>query len=236
GYNVLGRNNNPWDDNGHGTHCSGIIAATGGENGMYGTAPGVDLYEVKVLDNLGQGNVSDVIEGITWAKDHHMQVASMSISTPFDSQALHDAVDNATENGVLIVAAAGNDGNKNGMGETMEYPAKYDSVISVAAVNYDGQRVWFSSTGSNLSVSAPGFMINSTYPGNRYVILNGTSMAAPHVAGVAALVWQAHPTWTAEQVKEQLLCTATPLGTHSLYGTGLVNASAAVAGAGSPCQ
>jgi len=227
GYNFYNDNDNPMDDNGHGTHCSGIIAATGTHKGIYGTAPGVSLYGVKVLGPWGYGSTSDVVEGIYWAKNNSMQVASMSLGSGYDSQAMHDAVINATENGVLIVAAAGNSGSVSGVGETMGYPAKYDEVLAVAAVNKHNHRATWSSTGFNLGVSAPGVRIRSTVPGAEYATYSGTSMATPHVAGVAALVYSAHPDWTNLQVKQKIISTATPLGNHWLYGAGLVNAAAA---------
>lgn len=228
GYNVLTGTDDPMDDNGHGTHCSGILAATGSSRGIYGTAPGISLYGVKVLSAKGEGRISDVIQGIFWAKNNSMQVASMSLGSSEDSQALHDAVDDAAANGVLIVAAAGNRGVASGVGDTMGYPGKYDSVLAVAAVNKYNHRASWSSTGSNLSVSAPGVNIRSTIPGAAYAIYSGTSMATPHVAGVAALVYSAHPDWTNQQVRQQIESTATPLGNTWFYGAGLVNATAAV--------
>lgn len=228
GFNILANSTDPMDDNGHGTHCAGILAATGSSNGIYGTAPNVLLYGVKVLSGKGSGYVSDVIAGIFWAKNNSMQVASLSLGMSDDSQALHDAINEATTGGVLIVAAAGNSGVASGSGDTMGYPAKYDGVLSVAAVNKYNHRASWSSTGSNLGVSAPGVNIRSTVPGADYKTYSGTSMAAPHVAGVAALVYSAHPDWTAQQVREQIISTATPLGNSRLYGAGLVNATAAV--------
>lgn len=228
GINFYNDNDDPMDDNGHGTHCSGIIAATGSKKGIYGTAPGVSLYGVKVLNRWGYGYTSDIVEGLYWAKNNSMQVASMSLGTWYDSQAMHDAVTNATENGVLVVAAAGNSGSVSGVGETMGYPAKYDGVLAVAAVNKHNRRATWSSTGFNIGVSAPGVKIRSTVPGAGYATYSGTSMATPHVAGVAALVYSAHPDWTNMQVKDKITSTATPLGNHWLYGAGLVNAAAAV--------
>jgi subtilisin family serine protease len=227
GYDFVNRTPDPMDDNGHGTHCAGIIAATGSGNGIYGTAPGISLYSVKVLDSRGDGYTSDVVKGIYWAKENNMKVASMSLASSYDSQAMHDAVDDATQSGILIVAAAGNSGETGGAGETISYPAKYDGVLAVAAVNRHNHRAWWSSTGNELGVSAPGVNVRSTFPGAEYAILSGTSMATPHVAGVAALVYSAHPDWTNQQVKQKIISTATPLGNHWLYGAGLVNATAA---------
>nr|WP_321352604.1 S8 family peptidase [uncultured Methanoregula sp.] len=228
GYNFVDDNNDPMDDNSHGTHCSGIIAATGSKKGIYGTAPGVRLYGVKVLDKWGYGSMSDVVEGIYWAKNNSMKVASMSLGSSWDSQAMHDAVNNATENGVLIVAAAGNSGSVTGVGETMGYPAKYDNVLAVAAVNKHNRRAIWSSTGFNIGVSAPGVKIRSTVTGGNYATYSGTSMATPHVAGVAALVYSAHPQWTNQDVKQKIISTATPLGNNWLYGAGLVDAAKAL--------
>ncbi|MDD1694590.1 MAG: S8 family peptidase, partial [Methanoregula sp.] len=228
GFNVLSNSTDPMDDNGHGTHCAGILAATGSSNGIYGTAPNISLYGVKVLSDNGTGQVSDVIAGIFWARNNSMKVASMSLGLKEDSQALHDAIDEASNSGVLIVAAAGNSGVASGTGDTMTYPAKYDSVLSVAAVNKYNHRAFWSSTGSHLGVSAPGVNIRSTIPGSAYATYSGTSMAAPHVAGVAALVYSANPNWTNQQVREQIVSTATPLGNAWFYGAGLVNATAAV--------
>ena len=228
GYNVRAGTTDPMDDNGHGTHCSGILAATGSAKGIYGTAPGVSLYGVKVLSSTGDGRVSDVVDGIAWAKNNHMKVASMSLGLGEDSQALHDAIDQATKSGMLIVAAAGNSGVPSGAGDTMSYPAKYDGVLAVAAVNKYNHRAFWSSTGGQLGVSAPGVNVKSSIPGAQYATYSGTSMATPHVAGVAALVFSAHPSWTNTQVRMQIVNTSTPLGTSWFYGAGLVNASAAV--------
>ncbi|MFA4878347.1 MAG: S8 family peptidase [Methanoregula sp.] len=228
GFNVLSQSSDPLDDNGHGTHCAGILAAVGSSKGIYGTAPGISLYGVKVLSDKGEGHVSDVIEGIFWAKNNSMQVASMSLGLSEDSRALHDAIDEASTSGVLIVAAAGNSGVPSGAGDTLSYPAKYDGVLSVAAVNKYNHRASWSSTGRHISISAPGVNIRSTIPGSTYATYSGTSMAAPHVAGVAALVYSAHPDWTNEQVRDQIVSTATPLGNSWFYGAGLVNATAAV--------
>jgi subtilisin family serine protease len=227
GYNVRSPSAGPMDDNGHGTHCAGILAATGSSKGIYGTAPGVRLYAVKVLSDKGDGRVSDVIEGLFWAKNNSMQVASMSLGMSEDSQALHDAIDEVSAGGVLIVAAAGNSGVASGAGDTMSYPAKYDGVLAVSAVNKYNHRPFWSSTGSTLGVTAPGVNIRSTVPGGKYATYSGTSMAAPHVAGVAALVYGVHPDWSNQQVRQQIISTATPLGNSWFYGAGLVNAAAA---------
>lgn|GEM_PF-1725570 len=181
------------DDNGHGTHVAGIIGARNNDVGVVGVAPEADLYAVKVLDSAGKGYLSDVIAGIDWAVDHQMDIINMSMATNVDSPALHQAVDEAYASGLLIVAAAGNTGNVEGTGDTIQYPAKYGSVIAVGAVDQNNQRASFSATGEALEVVAPGVGIKSTYMNGGYESLNGTSMAAAMVAGGLMLVKQQYP-------------------------------------------
>lgn len=155
----------------------------------------------------------------------------MSWGTSADYSALHDAVDAAYSKGLLLVAAAGNTGNYYGTGDNVNYPAKYDTVIAVAAIDQNNRRASFSSTGPAVELSAPGVSVYSTYRGNVYSTLSGTSMATPHVSGTCALVWAENPTLTNAQLRTILQNTAMNLGTagkDNLYGYGLVNAYAAV--------
>jgi subtilisin len=230
GYNTLDARHpdDPMDDYGHGTECAGILAAAGTPGGMYGTAPGVSLYAVKVLDNTGGGSVSSVIEGISWAKKNNMTIISMSLGGTDYSEALCDAVVDAEAGGILVVAAAGNlDYPAQPYHEVM-YPAKCRGALAVASVNSRHEHSWFSRFGEGVGISAPGENITSTYLNGKYRPDQGTSMATPEVAGVAALVYSAHPDWTSEQVKQKMISTATPLGNTTLFGAGLVNASAAL--------
>jgi subtilisin family serine protease len=219
------------DDNGHGTHVAGIIAALDNTIGVVGVAPEAKLYAVKVLNSQGSGSLDQVIMGIQWAVNNSMNVISMSLSTKSDYQALHDACDAAYSKGLLLVAAAGNDGKRFGLLDTVRYPAKYSSVIAVAATDESDKRASFSSAGPAVDIAAPGVDIYSTYIGNSYTTLSGTSMATPHVSGVAALVWAKNPSLTNVEVRQILDDTADYLGNEKWYGNGLVDAYAAVTAA-----
>lgn len=170
------------DDNGHGTHVAGIIAALDNEIGVVGVAPQASLWAVKVLDNTGAGYVSDVIEGLSWCIDNGMQVANMSLGTDTDDvPSFGEACQAAADAGLLLVAAAGNDG------AAVDYPAAYASVIAAAAVDSSDARPGWSSHGSEIYLAAPGVGIFSTWKGGGYETASGTSMAAPHVSGTLAL-------------------------------------------------
>jgi len=226
------------DDNGHGTHVAGTAAAVDNDIGVIGVALGANLWAVKVLDKTGSGYLSDVIDGIYWAAGSGMEVISLSLGIdketldqyPNDRQALQDAVDYAyLTKGVVVVAAAGNEG----VGEdTVIYPARFDSVIAVAATDSNDNRASFSSTGPTIEVVAPGVDIYSTWNDGYYNTISGTSMASPHVAGTAALVISSGVT-DASQVRNVLQLTADDLGDtskDSLYGYGLVDAEEAATG------
>jgi subtilisin family serine protease len=223
------------DDNGHGTHVAGIAAAVDNDIGVIGVATGARLWAVKVLDNAGSGYLSDVIDGIYWAADNGMEVINLSLGIdketldqyPNDRQALQDAVDYAYySKGVVVVAAAGNEG----VGEdTVIYPARFDSVIAVAATDNNDDRASFSSTGPTVELAAPGVNIYSTWNDGYYNSISGTSMAAPHVAGTAALVISSGAI-DASNVRSILQLTADDLGEadkDSLFGHGLVDAEEA---------
>lgn len=219
GYNYIDNTADPLDDNIHGTHCAGTLAATGRKQ-IVGTAPNVSLYAIKVLDSKRSGSLSSIIKGIYWSKKNRMNVVSMSLGSPTDSVVLHEAIDDATEDGVLFVAASGNRYNP----RLVDYPANYSSVLSVAAVDRYNQHPAFSN-GGKVDISAPGKDILSTTPGGAYRETYGTSQAAPHVAGVAAMIFSLHPDWSPEKVKYQIKNTATHLGPSDVYGAGLVNAA-----------
>lgn len=214
------------DGNGHGTHVAGTVAALDNSIGVLGVAPNVSLYAIKVLNSSGSGTYSAIVSGIEWATANNLDVINMSLGGPSGSTALKQAVDKAYASSVVVVAAAGNSGTS-GSSSTIGYPAKYDSVIAVGAVNSSNQRASFSSVGPELDVVAPGVSIYSTYPSNTYATLNGTSMASPHVAGAAALILSKSPTLSASQVRDHLSSTATNLGDSFYYGKGLINVEAA---------
>ncbi|RFB17473.1 hypothetical protein DZB84_10450 [Bacillus sp. HNG] len=216
-----------YDDNGHGTHVAGIIGAKNNNLGTVGVAPDASLYAVKVLDNNGEGYVSDIVAGIDWSIQNKIDIINMSLSTIEHSFLLKTAVDTAYKNGILVVAAAGNNGTPDGSSDTVEYPARYQSVIAVSAVDSSFQRGSFSASGLNVEVTAPGVGITSTYLKNDYARLNGTSMATPYVTGILALMKNAYPTLSQTSLREQLHQSAIDLGTpgkDSFYGYGLVQA------------
>lgn len=230
GYDFINVDNDPMDDStsGHGTHCAGIIAAErGNDTGVIGVAPLAQLYGVKVLDASGYGDYSTIIQGLQWCVNNNIQIASMSLGGTVDSQILKDACAAAYTAGVLVVAAAGN----SGMGtDTVQFPAKYDSVIAVGSTDSMNLRSSFSSTGPALELAAPGSGIYSTLPGNRVGSMSGTSMACPQIAGVAALVMSAGMT-NAYAVRSQLGTAVKDLGTvgrDNYFGYGLTDASLAV--------
>jgi hypothetical protein len=221
------------DDNGHGTHVAGIIAAKNNSIGTIGVAPDASIYAVKVLDSEGVGTTSTVLAGIDWAIRNHMDIINLSLSTPESDPALKAMIDKAYQQGILIVSAVGNNGNSQGTGDTVEYPAKYDNVIAVSAINQNNVRVSISATGPEVEVAAPGEAIYSTVPVaydfdgnyNGYTWMTGTSMAAPFVSGILALYKQQYPYKTNVELRELLKTNAVDLGNpgkDNWYGYGLV--------------
>jgi subtilisin family serine protease len=184
GYSAITKTEKPedyQDDNGHGSHVSGTIAALHDGKGVVGVAPKARLYAVKVLDADGSGNLSDVIDGIVWAAKNGMQVANMSLGAPVDSDAMHRAVRFAKGMGVVIVAAAGNSGGSVG------FPGAYPETIAVSASDSNDKLASFSSRGPEVKFIAPGVDVVSDKLGGGLISYSGTSMASPHVAGLAAL-------------------------------------------------
>ena len=243
GYDFVNNDDDPMDDNGHGTHVAGTVAAEDNGNGVIGVAPEAYLYGIKVLNSGGSGYVSDVVAGIDWAIASDMQIISMSLGSDSDSITLHNACDKAYDAGIVVIAAAGNDGNRRGWGNSVDYPARYDSVIAVAATDNSDVRASWSSTGPAVELSAPGVSIYSTLPGNSFGSKSGTSMATPHVSGTAALILKSDETvwepagctngdgiWTNIEVRKVLDHTADDLGALGRdyrYGFGLVDADEA---------
>ena len=181
GYNAVDGSKPPMDDNEHGTHVSGTIAGVLDGKGVAGVAPKARLYAVKVLDKDGAGGLVSIIKGIVWAGRNHMDVANMSLGAPMGTIFMRAAIKYAESQGVTVVAAAGNDGKAVG------YPAAYPEVIAVAALNPTEGIADFSSRGAKVEFIAPGVDVRSSIPGGRYAEFDGTSMATPHVAGLAAL-------------------------------------------------
>ncbi|MFN2197141.1 MAG: S8 family serine peptidase, partial [Anaerolineales bacterium] len=230
GYDLYNLDNDPRDDNGHGTHCAGIVAADGS---LKGVAPGASLYAYKVLSAAGTGSVSVIIAGIEQAADpdqdpttnDSVDIISMSLGvpgTPDDPWSL--AVDAAVQQGIIVAVSAGNSGPDYA---SMEAPGLARGSIAVGAVDKSDMIAAFSSRGPvpgyeellKPDLLAPGVDIVSTYLDGTYASSSGTSMAAPHVAGAAALIKQMHAAWTADQIQANLMNAALDLGLN-LYTQG----------------
>ncbi|MDX6262167.1 MAG: serine protease [Kribbellaceae bacterium] len=236
GYNAITPAKQPIDDEGHGTMTLGLIAAAGNNAiGVAGAAWSAKAMPVKVLDNQGSGFDSDIIEGLQWAVTHGARVVNMSFGSDEDDPVLHDAIAQAVADGVVIVAAAGNDGTS-----VTQYPASYPEVIAVAATDARGKLSDFSSFGDWVDVAAPGIRLLST--GSRaltdpdylpYWYCTGTSCSAPVVTAIAALVRNKYPTFTPAQISQRLKALsrdAGPRGFDQYYGAGIVDAYAALGG------
>ena len=249
GYDFVNDDAHPNDDEGHGTHVAGTIAQTTNNNyGVAGVAFDCSIMPVKVLNETGFGYYSWIADGIYYAVDHGADVISMSLGGPEPSQTLEDAVTYAYNEGVTIVAAAGNEYQE---GNPPQYPAAYDDyVIAVGATRYDETRSYYSNTGSYLDLAAPGGDMNVDQNGDVYAdgvlqqtfvpgdpcnfsyfwFFQGTSMATPHVSGVAALLI-ANGVTGPDNVRDILESTAEDKGTpgwDAEYGWGLVDAQAAL--------
>ncbi|MBP3952633.1 S8 family serine peptidase [Bacillus suaedae] len=220
------------DDNGHGTHVAGILAALHNGNGIRGVAPDVDLFAVKSLDADGSGSLSSIIHALEWSISNNMDIINLSIGMTNHSNSLKLMVDRAYEQGILLVGSAGNNGTANIDNYTVNYPAKYDSVIAVGATDTDNERGRFSTqanaysaTGPALEISAPGIGIYSTYLNNGYQNMSGTSMSAPFVSGALAVLKEKHPTFTNTQLRSRLTENVKDLGEPNrdvIFGHGLV--------------
>ncbi|CAN2252311.1 serine protease Isp [Bacillus vallismortis] len=177
------------DYNGHGTHVAGTIAANDSNGGIAGVAPEASLLIVKVLGGAnGSGQYEWIINGINYAVEQKVDIISMSLGGPSDVPELKEAVKNAVKNGVLVVCAAGNEGDGNERTEELSYPAAYNEVIAVGSVSIARELSEFSNANKEIDLVAPGEQILSTLPNKKYGKLTGTSMAAPHVSGALALI------------------------------------------------
>lgn len=215
------------DDNGHGTHVAGIIGALNNNFGTVGIAYDSSLYAVKALDAQGSGYLSEIIAGIDWAISNKMDIINLSLGAESSSEALKSAVDKAYQNGILVVASSGNSGSSATV-DNVSYPARYDSVIAVGAVDSNLTVTDFSSSGPAVEVAAPGSGILSTYLDNTYKKISGTSMAAPYVSGNLALLKQANPTSSVSELREILQNNVLDLGDFgrdSFFGYGLIQSS-----------
>lgn len=232
GWNFVANTNDPADDNSHGTHCSGTIAGTGNnQTGVTGVMWNSKLVALKFLSGSGSGSTSDAIDAVNYASAMGIQITSNSWGGGSFSQGLMDAI----AAGGLFIAAAGNSGSNND--NSPHYPASYplDNIISVAATDHDDALASFSCYGpTTVHLGAPGVDIFSSVPNNQYGSKSGTSMAAPHVAGVAGLIWSYNPSLTTGEVKQIILDNVDPI--PSLAGMtvtgGRLNAQKAIEAVG----
>ena len=192
------------DLTGHGTGIASIIAGNG-ENGIYGVNSNVELYSVKVLGEENTAPLSRVIQGIYWCMEHDMDIINMSFGTSTYSKALEQAVEDAYDAGLLMVGAAGN-----GSGE-VEYPAAFEEVMAVAATDPEAEISEFSNTGEELDVAAPGEKIRVAGFFNGSLVTHGTSIAVPHVTGVASLLWERDRTKSNEFIRQLINFSAKEL-------------------------
>lgn len=255
GYDFVSDDFFPEDVYGHGTHVAGILAAANNGFGVVGVAPNAQIVALRVLDDNGEGTASRIIEALQWIQNYNavhpdspIRITNNSYGTGSNSSQLEAAFDVLASSGVLHIGSAGNDGSVAGNGNNVGYPARYESVVAVVALDKNNLRASFSSTGSDVEIAAPGVAVLSTwkdstnfagpqpfsfagYAGEYFIEANGTSMASPHVAGVAALLMASNPSYTAEAVRNKMNDTALDLGEigrDKLYGYGLVDVSSAL--------
>jgi subtilisin family serine protease len=238
-----GRDNDPQDEVGHGTHVAGTIAcASNNAAGVAGVTWNCRLMPVKVLTRIvnianpnrvsGVGSAADIAAGIRFAVDHGARVLNLSLGGDVDTQVERDAIAYAIAQGAVVVAAMGNAAH---LGNPTSYPAAYPDVVAVGAIDSADQRAFFSQTGPHIDVVAPGVGVLSTVWDNGYATKDGTSMASPHVAGVAALIMSCNSNLTGPQVADIIRQTARPLRDNPAdpvpndnYGFGCVDAKAAI--------
>ncbi|ARI79079.1 alkaline serine protease [Halobacillus mangrovi] len=223
GYDFAQNDNDPKDLNGHGTHVSGTVAAeTNNATGVAGMAPETKILAVRALGANGSGSLNDIADAIRYSADAGAEVINMSLGCDCDSQTLEDAVNYAWNSGSVVVAAAGNDG----VSTTFE-PASYENVIAVGAVDSNNDVAYFSNYGSWVDVTAPGVDIVSTVLRGKYDSYSGTSMASPHVAGLAGLL--ASQGRSNSEIRTAIEQTADPInGTGTYFEHGLINSYDAV--------
>jgi len=228
GYNFVDNNSEIMDDNGHGTHVSGIIAASANNNvgisGITGTLD-VKIIPIKVLDSNGNGETNNIVKGIKYAADNGADVINLSLGTNSKSKSIADAITYAKSKGVFVVAAAGNDGESS----DNVSPAS-DGAFTVAAMDYNYKKAYFSDYGNCIKVSAPGVQILSTVPGG-YEAWDGTSMAAPVASGIAAMIKAEDPNLTPSQVESILDSSAKDImskGKDQQSGYGMIDALNAI--------
>lgn len=223
GYDATGNNNYLDNGNGHSTHVSGIIAANCGNNiGVKGVAPMAKIIPIKALDDSGVGSFDFIAKALQIAKDLDVDIINMSLGSPIDPEddSVLVAIREVTKQGKIVVCAAGNDGGG------VNFPAKYDEVIAVAATEKSGNLAKFSSRGPELDVAAPGVQIYSTWLNDQYIMLDGTSMACPCISGIIALIigwYKKHPELNFQIDTPNMIKLLFNLGGSNIISTGDFN-------------
>jgi subtilisin family serine protease len=215
GWNFREKNNRPLDGFGHGSHVAGIIGANGNDGiGMSGVAWNVTLLPIRALDNKGNGKVSHTVEAINYARKMKANIINLSLGTLDNSLAFKEAIENAGKEGILVLISAGNEGNDND--KKPYYPSSFalENTLTVAALDNRGTLIDWSNFGvKTVQLAAPGVWIYSAVHNGNYIYAAGTSMAAPHVAGAAALLMSAHAEWDYREIIRRLLLSCEPNAT-----------------------
>lgn len=235
GINLLKDGEPPLDENGHGTHVLGVIALACGAWSEVLPRPTVQLHPVRIFDRAGYGRIGDIVKGLYWCADNGMDVVNLSFGTDMKtSRAMQRAVREMAQAGILLVAAAGNDGK----GGAVDFPGRYPEVLAVSACTRDDRPAPFSSAGSEVDLIAPGAGIISLAPGEGFVRMSGTSMAAPHVTAAASLLLSLEPNLPASAVRARLTATAEwlPGVSGHAQGMGLLRADRALRGRHGNCS
>lgn len=246
GYDFVSDDTTPLDEHGHGTHVAGTIAqSTNNAYGVAGVAPQSSIMPIRVLDGSGRGNTADIAESIRWAADNGAHVINMSLGGPLPSRIMNDAVQYAVSRGVTVIAAAGNSSSR-----LPSYPAAYHGVISVASTQFDRTTAFYSNYGNTIDIAAPGgntrvdqngdgrpdgvlqeTLAHGDISRHDFSLYMGTSMASPHAAGVAALLYSRGVTRPdrIEALLENSASREVPQFDRQRYGAGIIQASRALA-------
>lgn len=224
GKNILNPKELPTDNHGHGTHVAGLVgAATNNEEGVSSLSRGVKIMPIKVIEQY-EGTISSVISGVEYAMMHDADIINISLGSYINSLALRDTIEQAIEQGIVIVAAAGNHNKKDVM-----YPAKYPGVISVGSIDTNTlEKADFSNYGIYIDVVSPGTDIVSTWRDGDYHVMEGTSMSAGIVSSLAAMILQQSPYLTNTQVKDIIANSTSELSSSYQLGNGIINANASL--------
>ncbi|MBO5488655.1 MAG: S8 family peptidase [Eubacterium sp.] len=211
------------DGTGHGNSVAGLIAACDNKEGITGVNPNAEIYSIRVLDDNNQAPISRIVEGIYMAMEQKVNIINMSFGISQYSEALHQAIKDASDAGILLIAAAGNTGDKG-----VQYPAAFEEVMAVGSVDKHGDVVESSAKGEEVEIVAPGELVKSTGEFGNVRVSSGTSLAAPQVAGVASLLWEKNDKLTSETIRTVIAESANLYGQKEEYGKGLLDVEEAL--------